>query len=189
MAASREYAEKVREVLAKLPALRDLQFGQSLDYPTIDVGFNRERGGLLGVKTVDAARSLVAATSSSRFTVPNYWADPNSGVSYQLQVQIPQAKTTTLEDVKNVTVTASGGKSMLLRNVAAVTPGSAVGQYERYNMARVVSVTANIQTDLGSVMRELAKIEEITSNKTWPAKPRVDVRGQTVPMQQLLDGF
>jgi multidrug efflux pump subunit AcrB len=42
---------------------------------------------------------------------------------------------------------------------------------------------------LGNVMREIARIEEISNSKTWPAKTRVDLRGQTVPMQQLLDGF
>src|SRR6185369_7889197 len=68
LAASREYAEKIREKLARVAALRDIQFGQSLDYPTVDVTLNRERAGVLGVKVADATRSLVAATASSRFT-------------------------------------------------------------------------------------------------------------------------
>ena len=70
-------ARSCSERLAQIPALRDVQFGQSLDYPTVDVNVDRERAGLLGVKTVDVSRSLVAATSSSRFVAPNYWADPN----------------------------------------------------------------------------------------------------------------
>src|SRR5262249_49607731 len=98
------FAEKVRLQLQKIPTLRDLQCGQALDYPTVDVAINRERAGVLGVKTVDASRSLVAATSSSRFTQPVYWADPNSGVAYQIQVQIPQPKMTSLEEVKNIPV-------------------------------------------------------------------------------------
>jgi hypothetical protein len=36
---------------------------------------------LLGVEVDDVAKSLVAATTSSRFTVPNFWADPASGIS------------------------------------------------------------------------------------------------------------
>ena len=69
-----------------------MQFGQSLDYPTVDVTVDREKAGLMGVKMADVSRSLVTATWSSRFVVPNYWADPNSGVSYQVQVQVPQAR-------------------------------------------------------------------------------------------------
>ncbi len=190
LAANKAHAEKIYAKLREIPSLRDVHFAQSLDFPTVDVNVNRERAGLLGVKVGDVTRSLVAATTSSRFTVPNYWADPNSGVSYQLQVQIPQAKTTSLEDLKNVPVTASGGNSVLLRNLASITPGTAVGQYERYNMARVISITANLHgADFGGVLRQIATIEEISDSKTWPTKTRVDVRGQSVPMQQLFDGF
>ncbi len=190
LAVNKEFADKIYEKLKRIPSLRDVHFAQSLDFPAVDVNVNRERAGLLGVKVGDVTRSLVAATTSSRFTVANYWADPNSGVSYNLQVQIPQTKTTSLEDLKNVPVTTSGGHSVLLRNLANVTPGSAVGQFERYNMARVVSITANLHgSSLGSVMREIARIDEISNSKSWPPKTRVDLRGQTVPMQQLLDGF
>src|SRR5439155_15337301 len=85
LAANREFAEKIKERLEKIPMLRDVQFGQALDYPTVDVAVNRERAGLLGVKMSEVSRSRVAATPSSRFAVPNYWADPNSGVAYQVQ--------------------------------------------------------------------------------------------------------
>ena len=54
----------------------------------------------MGVKMADVSRSLVAATSSSRFVVPNYWADPNSGVAYQIQVQVPQARMNSLEQAQ-----------------------------------------------------------------------------------------
>jgi hypothetical protein len=33
---------------------------------------------------------VVPATSSSRFTDPNYWRDPNSGNAFQIQVELPQ---------------------------------------------------------------------------------------------------
>jgi multidrug efflux pump subunit AcrB len=187
---SKEYADKIYEKLKSIPTLRDVNYGQALDFPTVDVNVNRERAGLLGVKVGDVTRSLVAATTSSRFTVPNYWADPGSGIAFSVQVQIPQTQTKSIDDVKNIPVTAAGGKTVLLRNVASVTPGTAVGQYERYNMARVVSITANLHgTDLGTVMRALREIDEISNNKLWPAKTRVDLRGQAVPLQQLLEGF
>src|SRR5262249_23116963 len=39
--ATREAAETVRERLGRIRALRDLQFGQSLDYPAIEVSVDR----------------------------------------------------------------------------------------------------------------------------------------------------
>ena len=188
LAVNKEHADKIYAKLKEIPALRDVHFAQSLDFPTVDVNVNRERAGMLGVKMGDVTRSLVAATTSSRFTVPNYWSDPNSGVSYNLQIQIPQTKTSSLEDVKNVPIAAGGGKSVLLRNVASVSPGTAVGQYERYNMARVVSITANIHgADLGSVARQVARA--IAAAGAPPSKTSVAVRGQTVPLQELMTGF
>jgi multidrug efflux pump subunit AcrB len=188
LSVSREHAQKLYEKLKKISSLRDVQFVQALDFPTVDINVNRERAGLLGVKVADVTRSLVTATTSSRFTVANFWADPNSGVSYNLQVQIPQTKTTTLEDLKDVPVTTAYGKPSLLRNVAAVAAGTAVGQYERYNMARVVSITANIHgSDLGRVTREIGKA--IADVGAPPAKTNVNLRGQIVPLQELLTGF
>src|SRR5204863_4816478 len=76
--------------LVKLSYLRDVQYGQSLDYPTIEVNVDREKAGLVGLTPLDVSKSLVTATSSSRFTVPNYWADPKTGIAYQVQVEIPR---------------------------------------------------------------------------------------------------
>jgi multidrug efflux pump subunit AcrB len=189
IAVSKSYAENILERMKTIPFLRDVQIAQTLDFPTVNVEINRERAGVLGVKVDDVTKSLVAATTSSRFTVANFWADPASGISYNLQVQIPESKTQTIEDLKNVPVAADGGKTVLLRNIADINPGTAAGTYERYNMSRVVSVTANIHgKDLGYAVRELKKVLAKIGGPP-DAKTKVDLRGQIVPLNQLLNGF
>ncbi len=93
------FAEKLRLELVKVTSLRDLQYAQPLDYPSLLVQIDRDRAGQFGVTTADVAKSLVAATSSSRFTDLNFWRDPGSGNGFQIQVEIPQAKMASLEDV------------------------------------------------------------------------------------------
>lgn len=188
LAASREFAEKISERLQNIPGLRDVQFGQALDAPTVDVAVDRERAGLMGVKMSEVSRALVAATSSSRFIVPNYWADPNSGVAYQIQVQVPQTQMTSLEALRNLPVSQRNGNAILLRNIATVKAGTTVGQYERYNMQRMVTVTANLaNADLGSVTRQVEQaLREVGAP---PPKVSVALRGEVVPMRQLLDGL
>jgi multidrug efflux pump subunit AcrB len=188
LAANREFASKVKDKLQSIPSLRDVQFGQSLDYPTVDVAVNRERAGLMGVKMADVSRSLVAATWSSRFVTPIFWADPNSGVAYQIQVQVPQPAMNSLEQARNIPVSHHDGQPILLRDVAKVTEGATVGQYERYNMQRMITVTANISgADLVRVSKQVAAaIQELGPP---PARVSVAVRGQVVPMQQMLDGL
>lgn len=189
LAASREHAEVILAELRRVPFLRDVQIAQTLDYPTVDVDVDRERAGLLGVTEEGVVRSLVAATTSSRFTRANYWADPRSGVSYSVQVQIPQSETRSLEDLANVPVDSAAGSPVLLRNVATISTSTSPGTYERYNMLRVVSVTANVQeADLGTAARAVRAA--ITAAGTpGDARTRVDLRGQVQPLQQLLDGF
>jgi multidrug efflux pump subunit AcrB len=187
LAANREFAARVLERLGRIPALRDVQFGQALDYPTLDVNVSRERAGLMGVEMSEVSRSLVSATSSSRFVVPNYWADPNSGIAYQIQVQIPQTAMSSLEELENIPIANSEGQPVLLRSLANVTQGTAPGQYERYNMQRTITVKANIEGDLGSVTADVRSALAELGNA--PARVSVAVRGQVVPMEQMVGGL
>ncbi len=186
--ASRAFAAKIRDRMAKIPALRDVEYGQAFDYPTLDVNVDRERAGLMGVDMEQVSRSLVAATSSSRFIVPNYWADPKSGVAYQIQVEVPHADMHSIQDLENVPVADHDGRSILLRDLAKVTRGTTPGQYSRYNMQRLVTITANIQgADLGSVAKQVQSA--IDAAGAPPPRVNVALRGQVVPMQQLLGGL
>ncbi len=188
LAENRAYAEKLRAEMAKIGSLRDLQFVQALDYPTVGVQVDREKAGLSGVTVAEVARSLVAATSSSRFVVPNYWPDPKSGIGYQVQVEIPYQVMDSINEVETIPIQRSGGDPLLLRDVAKVTEGTMPGEYDRYNMKRVVSLTANISgEDLGRVAGHLDRA--IARAGEPPKGSTVEVRGQVAPMRQILGGL
>jgi len=93
-----------------------------------------------------------------------------------------------MEESQNLPVSYRDGKAILLRNVASVKEGTTVGQYERYNMQRMITVTANIaDTDLGSVTKQVSQaLEDVGAP---PPKVSLALRGQVVPMQQLFDGL
>jgi multidrug efflux pump subunit AcrB len=188
MTASRVYAGKLRAEMATIPALRDLQFGQALDYPVLRVQIDRERAGQLGVTVNQVGRSLVAATSSSRFVTPNYWADPSSGIAYQVQVEIPQHEMSSVEDVLNVPVMQNGAPRPLLGDVATISEQTAVGEYHRYNQQRMITLTANVSgEDLGSASSEV--FAAIARAGDPPDGATVTVRGQVAPMQDTLNGL
>src|SRR5438094_6435705 len=93
------------------------------------------RAGQFGVTPSDVARSLVAATSSSRYTELNFWRDPGSGNGFQIQVEIPQAKMASLEDIADLPVTSrTGGDGEtgrpLLADVATVDYGNVPGEVD-----------------------------------------------------------
>jgi len=194
---NRAYAERVRTELAKIPFLRDLQVGQSLDYPTIDVNVDREKAGLAGLSTVDVARSLVTATSSSRFVVPNYWADPKSGIAYQVQVEVPRqilrtpdyvTATASAEALAQIPLKRTDRGQVLVGDVASLTPGTMPGQFDRYNMRRQVTLTANVSNaDLATVSREVARA--IDRAGAPPAGVQIETRGQIPPMREMQAGL
>ena len=135
------------------------------------------------------ARSVVAATSSSRFVVPNYWPDPKTGIGYQVQVEIPYQVMDSLEEVETVPIQKPGlDRQVLLRDVATVRPGTMPGEYDRYNMKRTVSLTANIAgEDLGRVAGHVERA--IARPARLPKGVTVDIRGQIVPMEEILRGL
>ncbi|HSB13968.1 MAG TPA: efflux RND transporter permease subunit [Bryobacteraceae bacterium] len=186
--ANRAYAEKVYAELAKLRSLRDVQYSQALDYPTLQVNVNRDRAGQYGLTAASVAKSLVAATSSSRFIEPNYWRDPNSGNAFQIQVEIPQHRMASLDDVRSIPLARNGGTPVELADVAELKMANSMGLVERYNMQRVVSITANIHgRTLGEIAGELRQALKRVGNP--PRGIAVGVRGQIPPLEETLGGL
>ena len=65
LATNRTFADKVLAELKKVSSLRDLQFGQPLDYPTVNISIDRERAGQLGLTVDQVGRSLLESNRSN----------------------------------------------------------------------------------------------------------------------------
>jgi multidrug efflux pump subunit AcrB len=94
------YAHKVIDKLQQISYLRDVQLAQPIKYPAININIDRTRAAQMGVDMADISRSLIASTSSSRYTEKSVWIDPRTNVSYNVQVEIPRNKMTSLNDIK-----------------------------------------------------------------------------------------
>ena len=186
--ANRAHAAKVYAELAKIGYLRDLQYAQALDYPTVDVRIDRERAGQFGLTASSVAKSLVTATSSSRFTDPNYWRDPASGNAFQIQVEVPQSRMQSMEDLRQLPIMQNGESRPLLGDVADVRYGTTFGVVERYNMQRVVSITANAKDKpLGDAAKDIhAALQRAGAP---PRGVTVAVRGQIPALQDTVKGL
>jgi multidrug efflux pump subunit AcrB len=199
---NRKFIKRVWQALAQLPGLRDLQISQSLDYPTVEVKVKRDVAGKSGVTMSQVARSVVAATSSSRFVVPNYWPDPKTGIGYQVQVEIPQPAMRSLNDLATLPVLGQGQKPVLLRDVAQIGGSTMPGQFDRYNMKREIALTGNIAgTDLGTVAGQVTSVleeaqraddaekEALEKAGGKPVRVTHELRGQIPPMRSMTSGL
>ena len=185
--ANRQFAEKIRREMSGIRNLRDLQYAQPFDYPTVQVTVDRNRAGQFKLTMANIAKSVVAATSSSRFVDPNYWRDPVSGNGFQIQVEIPQNRVRSIEDLKQLQVSGDSPQAQL-RDVADVKYGTTAAEVDRYNMQRVISLTANLH---GESVGDAAKQTQQAVNRagTPPRGVTVAVRGQIAPLGQTVSGL
>jgi multidrug efflux pump subunit AcrB len=201
------FATKILKEMGKIKEIRDLQWGQPLDYPTCQIDIDRELAGQFGVTPVDIGMSLQPAFFSSRFVNLSLWRDTNTGFSYQVQVQVPQDQIRSKEDIENFPTMSSMRKEEmpdhdqledpdinkfypgahprrrqhpLISDVAKVQYGVTSGELDRYNMMRMVSLRANLAgNDLGRVGEEVKAAVKRCGKP--PAGVFVDVAGQ-VPL-------
>jgi multidrug efflux pump subunit AcrB len=182
------FAAKIQSQLAKLSFLRDLQYAQEPALPTLDIAIDRERAGQYGLTMNDVVRSVVPATSSSRFTQPNYWRDPASGNAFQIQVQIPQNRMQSLDAVGDLPIMPTGAPEPRLEEVAVLKPGTMPGLIERFNGQHIVSLTANLH---GVTVGEAApKIRQaIAAAGAPPRGLKVVMRGEIPPLEETISGL
>ena len=176
--ASLKVAEQLKNNMAEVDFFRDVQITTPLDYPGLKINIDRVKAGQLGLTVDNIAKSMTAATSSSRFTQPNYWRDPVSGVAYQVQVEYPQYQVDKPEDIEMIPVASSADRKIYLRDVASWNRISTPAEYDRLNQQRFITLTANIHDkDLGTAVKELDKA--IAALGELPAGIKILKRGQT----------
>ena len=183
-----QFAEKIQVELKKLPFLRDLQIQQPNDYPTLDMQINRDRAAQFGLTTMDVTRSLVAATSSSRFVEPNYWRDPASGNAFQVQVEVPPNKVKSGDDIASLPLSKAGNTQPLAGDLITMKNGKTMGVIERFNGQKLISLAANLEgLTLGRALPEVeAAVRRVGE---VPRGISVQIGGQAGPLKETMDGL
>lgn len=187
---SNQIATQLVESMQEIPYLRDVQIATPLDYPGLKIDIDRVKSGQMGVTVKEIAQSMVTATSSSRFTTPNYWRDPASGNAYQVQVEYPQYQMNSAEEIELIPIVNQADKKLYLRDVAGWGTISTPGEYDRLNQQRFITLTANIHDiDLGRAMkgvdRAIAGLGELPKGVKILQRGQVELLGQTMGELQL----
>ncbi len=182
-----EYAYKVVETLKQIPYLRDVQIRQSINYPTINIDIDRVKAAQLGVTPDEISRSLTASTSSSRFTEKNSWIDLKQGLSYFVQVQVPENKMTSINDIGETPILPNSSRPVL-GDVATITPTTMYGEDDDIGSTPALSVTANLyKTDLGTATKDVE--EAIKKLGKLPRGLFIETRGLSPVLTDTLDNL
>jgi len=181
------YGFKMMNALHKIPYLRDIQIAQSYKYPSIDVDIDRVRAAELGVSIGDVSRTLTAATSSSRLTQKNLWIDNKVGLSYLVQVEVPEYQMASVDNMKEIPVKPNEQRPVL-GDVASIKPDTSYGENDDIGSVPTLSVTANLhKMDLGTATHDVQKA--IASLGKLPRGLTIDLRGMPLTLTDTLDSL
>ena len=161
VAKCRTAAEKVVQSIQDIDGAVDVQIGQALDYPQLDIKVDRTRASLMGLTQRDIAENVVTALSSSAGIAPMIWVDPKTGVDFFIGVQYENNEMESLDQLRDLPLsvdTEDGPTTVPLSNVAEVDRVNTPGEIAHYNIGRVNDVYVNVSDrDLGSVVKDVEK--------------------------------
>jgi len=182
-----QYARKIVDKLKQIPYLRDVQIGQSIRYPAVNINIDRVRAAQLGLDVSDISRSLTASTSSSRYTDKNVWIDEKAGLSYNVQVEIPENKMSSINDIGEIPMLKNAARPVL-SDVATIQADTTYGENDNVGAVPELSVTANLhKKDLGSATEDVEK--SIASLGELPRGLTVETKGLSQTLTETLDSL
>lgn len=153
----KDYSEKLVNKMKTISFLRDVQIAQPLNFPTLNITIDRQKLALMGLSLENVARSITAATSSSRYTSKNFWLDDKTSYTYQTQVQVPEYIMNSIEELQTISL-VKGQSRPILSDIAKISMENLPGEYDRSGPRRFVTVSANIhQKDLGAATAAVEK--------------------------------
>ncbi|MBP1602504.1 MAG: acriflavin resistance protein, partial [Acidobacteria bacterium] len=188
--AAYEVAKQIERQVAAIPGAVDVHLHQVMDYPELRVNVDRIRASQVGLTQRDVANSMLISLSSSGQVAPNFWLNPANGVSYFVNVQTPQYRIDSFDELARTPIAAPAARApQLLSNLATFERGSSMAVVNHYNVQPVFDVFANVEgMDLGSVARRVNKILAEFERKL-PRGIFLDVRGQMETMESSFTGL
>ena len=183
-------AQQIANRLRRVPGTADVHVQQMLGLPTLHLDMDRDLVTQVGMNPRDVAQSVLVSLSGSFQTAPAFWLNPKNGVTYNVAVQSPQYRMTSLQDLLNMPVNDPAvPNSQVLGNLVRLAPTSRPAVVSHYNIQPVIDVYASTQgRDLGAVAKETEKILEPFMNHLSRGS-RIVVRGQVETMQSSFIGL
>jgi multidrug efflux pump subunit AcrB len=181
----------VKAIEAKLKLVKgavDVHIQQVLDTPEFIADVDRRMASEMGLTEQQIANAMNISLSGSYQVTPNFWADPKSGIPYQLWVQTPEYRNNSLTALKNTPLLVQAAANQagsttsntldMLSSVATMRRTTEQTVVNHVNTQPTYDVYASVQDrDLGSVQKDIAGIVD-AEQKTLPAPDKITVRGQ-----------
>jgi multidrug efflux pump subunit AcrB len=197
-------AQFIEQKLRGVRGAVDVHIQQITNAPEYFVNVDRQRAAELGVSEQQVASNLNVSLSGSFQVTPIFWADPATGIPYQVWIQTPEYRNDSLTALNNTPLLVPASQSQgaagstvsafatpgnpddpqLLSNVATFTRGTEETVQTHVNTQPTYDVYAAVQDrDLGSVAREIERIMA-EAQPQLQAPDTISIHGQIESMDQ-----
>src|SRR6266478_4441769 len=183
-------ASRLAAELRRIPGAVDVRVQQVVNMPEFLFSVDRIRAQQVGLTQRQVASNLLISLSSSGQTAPNFWLNPQNGVSYSVAVRTPLSKINALDALTNTPVTAPGlATPQLFGNLATPIRTTSFAVVNHYNTQPVSDVYAAVDDrDLGGVASDVDRVVA----KMAPSLPKgthIVARGQVASMRSSFVGL
>ncbi|AAU90553.1 AcrB/AcrD/AcrF family protein [Methylococcus capsulatus str. Bath] len=187
MEANYEYARRLASELRKISGASDVTIQQTMRTPTLNVNGNRSLGLGIDLTLKDITDNLLMSTSGSQQVDQVFWLDHKTGLSYQVNIYLPQPQLASINDLLTIPVdkgdmNPSGKGMQLLGNVASLSVSGTPGVVTHMDIMPVFDIYVSAEgRDLGGVLADVEKAVE-NMEKELPRGTQVDIKGQAETM-------
>ena len=183
-------AIRLAEQIRRIPGAVDVRVQQVASYPDLLFSVDRTLAQQMGLTQRQVASNLLVSLSSSAQTAPNFWLNPQSGISYAVQVMTPPDKITSFEGMTNTPVTAPGlATPQLFGNLVTARRQTSLAVVNHFNLLPVADVyAAPDQRDLGGVAADVDRVIA-QMRPSLPKGTNIVLRGQVASMRSSFLGL
>ena len=193
-----DYAAKLAASMRRIAGIADVRIQQIMGQPTLLLASQRRFAIGAGLTESDIAGNVLSTLSGSGQTATTYWLDPTTGISYLVNIQLPQNQITSVNDLQLIPVDNGSGNPgnapiQIVGGLSSISQTGTPGVVSHNNILPAIDIYANVEgRDLGAVSRQI----QATIDQLAPQLPRnadVTLKGQATTMNsayaQLLAGL
>ncbi|MCY2995342.1 MAG: efflux RND transporter permease subunit [Planctomycetota bacterium] len=177
-------ATQIAQRIRGIRGLQDVHVHQVVNVPTLHVEVDQTRAAQFGLTQLDVANNVLVSLSGSGQVLPNYWVDPNNGISYLVETRTPMRRMDSLESIESLPISVRGrAEPQLLSNFAKIQRRVTPEVINHVDVQPVYDVYASVQgRDLGGVVRDINVVLAEYRQQLGPGCT-ITMRGQVSSME------
>ncbi len=174
--------QQMAAMLRANPHYADVKSTVEQGFPEIQIRFDQDRAGALGLSTrqiADAVVQKVRGEVATRYSFRDRKID--------VLVRARESDRSSLEDIKRLIVNPGSNRPVTLDAVAEVVATTGPSEIHRADQVRVAIVSSNLRgIDLGAAVRE---VDQMVAEKPFDADVRMHIGGQGEELKESINSL